>query len=180
MKDRKEYREKNRKLFDDKEPLAGHIKRFEALLNTQADIQEAEKKPAKRVKLISLISIAASIAIFIGVAIRFYAPQSFEVVPPTESSIATDEFRATNDYYSQQMEEQIADIMCKLADTDTENQAQLTCDIEKIMSSNTAFVDEMAKNENQGMAIRYLVKHYKTNMQKLESINAKLGKYAKC
>lgn len=180
MKDRKEYIEKNRKLFDDKEPSAGHMERFEALLNKQADIQEPEKRPAKRLKLISFISVAASVAILIGVAVKFYAPQSIEVAPPTENSIATDEFKATNDYYNQQMEEQIADIMCKLAYTDTENQAQLTRDIEKIMSSNTAFVDEMSKNENQEMAIRYLVKHYKTNIQKLESINEKLGKYTKC
>ena len=180
MKDRKEFIEKNRELFDDMEPSVGHMERFEALLDQQQDKAEEEKKPGRRVRLMSFISIAASIAILIGVAVTFYAPKSVEVAPETESPIATDEFRTTNDYYNQQMEEQIADIMCKLAYTDRENQAQLTHDIEKIMSTNTAFVDEMAKNENQEMALRYLVKHYKINIQKLESINEKLGKYTKC
>lgn len=32
MKNRKEYIEKNRVLFDDKEPTEGHLDRFEALL----------------------------------------------------------------------------------------------------------------------------------------------------
>lgn len=180
MKDRKEYIDKNRELFDDKEPSAGHMGRFEALLDKQQNAKDAKENPAKRVRLISFISIAASIAILIGIAVKFYAPKSIEVTPSTESPAATDEFRVTNDYYNQQMEEQIADIMCKLAYTDTENQAQLTRDIEKIMNSNAEFVDEMAKNENQEMAIRYLVKHYKTNIQKLENINEKLGKYTKC
>lgn len=178
MKDRRKYIEENRDIFDDREPLAGHIERFEALLNKNKGTNQAQS--TRRVRLIGVLSIAASIAILIGVAIKFYAPESINVVTPIEGTISIDEFRSTNEFYNQQMEEQIADIMCKLAYTDIENQKQLSEDIQKIITNNTVFVDEMAKNENQEIAIRYLVRHYKANIERLENINEKLGKYAKC
>ncbi|MFV0418825.1 MAG: hypothetical protein ACK5KT_08870 [Dysgonomonas sp.] len=180
MKDEniRKYIDENRDTFDDKEPSFGHIERFEALLNKQ-ETENTRGKTARRSLFIRTCAIAASIAILIGVAVKFYAPQSIEVVP-NEKGIEINEFQATNDYYNQQMEAQIADIMCKLAYTDNENQAQLSQDLEKIIDSNKSFVSEMAKNENKGMALRYLVKHYKANIQALENINEKLGKYTKC
>jgi len=180
MKDRKKYIDKNRDLFDDKEPSAGHMERFEALLNKQEG-KTPSKKPLRRSLFVRTIAVAASIAILIGVAVKFYAPQSINPVPETENSdMPKDEFQVTNDYYNQQMEEYIAEIMCKLANTDSENQAQLTKDLEKIIESNTRFVNEMEKNDNKEVALRYLVKHYKVNIQALENINEKLGKYTKC
>lgn len=178
MKDRRKYIEENRDIFDDREPLSGHTERFEALLGKTKS--EEKTQPKKRVRLISAISIAASIAILIGVAVKFYAPQSIEIDTPLESEITIDEFRTTNEFYNQQMEEQIADIMCKLAYTDVENQKQLSEDIQKIVVNNTAFVNEMSKNENQEIAIKYLIRHYKANIERLENINEKLGKYTKC
>jgi len=56
----------------------------------------------------------------------------------------------------------------------------LTEDLQKIIEQNNRFVEEMGKNENEEIALHYLVKHYKTNIQKLENINEKLGKYTKC
>jgi len=175
----KKYIDDNRELFDDKEPSDGHLERFEAMLE-QLEEKKAEKKPVKRIKLISLISIAASIAVLIGVAVKFYAPNSIEINTPDEKNISIDEFQATNEYYNQQMEEQIADIMCKLSQTESQNQEQLTTDLQKIIETNNAFVEEMKNNENKEMAIRYLVKHYKTNIQALQNINEKLGKYTQC
>ena len=185
MNDRKKYIDDNRALIDDKEPTNGHELRFEALLEEQGSKQpeEAKKAPARRIKLISLISVAASIAILIGVAVRFYAPGSIDVPPQNkniENTSLMDEFQATNDYYNQQMEERIADIMCKLAYTDSENQAQLTEDLQNIIEDNNTFIDEMTKNENKEIALKYLVKHYKTNIQILEDIDNKLGKHTKC
>jgi hypothetical protein len=180
MKDnRKKYIEDNRPFFDDKEPDAGHFERFEALLEKQ-DEEKKQSKPARKVRLFSLISVAASVAILIAVSVKFLAPGSIDVLPTQENGGVKTEFEATNEYYNQQMQEQIADIMCKLAYTDTENQAQLTTDLQKLVDSNTAFVEEMKKSDNQEIAIHYLVKHYRTNIQVLENINEKLGKYTKC
>ncbi|NDV95618.1 hypothetical protein D0T84_11945 [Dysgonomonas sp. 521] len=170
--------EGDRDLFDDKEPSLGHAGRFEALLKKQV---KPEAKRAKRVKLISIFSVAASIAVLIAVAIRVYTPGDIgDSIPvPTEIN-ASDEFRTTNSFYNQQMEEKIADIMCKLAYTDSENQERLTKDIQRIVASNEDFVKEIASNEDQEMAIHYLVKHYKTNINVLENIDEKLGKHTKC
>lgn len=178
MKDRRKFIESNRGIFDDKEPLAGHFDRFETLLNSTKSLPEANSK--RRLKLIGVVSIAASIAILVGITFKLYTPQSINPVTPIENAIEIDEFRSTNEFYNQKMEEQIADIMCKLAYTDTQNQKQLSEDIQKIISSNSAFVDEMAKNDNPEIAIRYLVRHYKANIERLENINEKLGKYTKC
>jgi hypothetical protein len=170
--------EENRNLFDDKEPSFGHTDRFEALLKKQV---QPEAKHAKRIKFISIFSVAASIAVLIAVAIRVYTPGDVgdSIPAPTEIN-ASDEFRTTNSFYNQQMEEKIADIMCKLAYTDSENQQRLTRDIQRIVDSNEDFVKEIAKNEDQEMALHYLVKHYKTNINVLENIDEKLGKYTKC
>lgn len=168
--------QENRDLFDDKEPSVGHIERFEALLK-----EKQKPKSAKKIGLIRGLSIAASIAILIGVAIKLYNPQTMsEDIPPTAVIQASEEFKTTNSYYSQQMEERISDIMCKLAYTDPDNQKLLTKDLQKIMDSNSDFVKEMAGNEDQETAIRFLVKHYKANIHALDNINEKLGKYTKC
>lgn len=179
MKDIRKHIDENRNIFDDKEPSSGHIERFELLLNKQQEEINITRRTSRRALSIRISAIAASIAILIGVAIKFYAPQSIDVVP-SEQNEGINEFQATNDYYMQQMESQIAEIMCKLSYTDSENQEQLTKDLENIIDNNNTFVKEMSKNENQEMALRYLVKHYQTNIQKLENINEKLGKYTKC
>lgn len=182
MKNRKEYIEKNRALFDDKEPAEGHFDRFEALLNRQEEnILKEANKPNKRFLFVRLASVAACLAILIGIGIKFYDPKGTAIAPMIEQNEdMSKEFQATNDYYNQQMEEYIADIMCKLSNTDTDNQAQLSNDLQSIMENNASFVEEMKNNENKEMAIRYLVKHYKANIQALESINNKLGKVTNC
>lgn len=178
MKDIRNKIEQNRDLFDDQEPSFGHMERFEALLKNQ---NEQNHKHTKKVRLVTILSVAASIAVLIAIAVRFYSPgDGSNGIPTTETISATDEFKTTNDYYNQKMEEKIADIMCKLAYTDPENQAQLTKDIQKIIDSNDDFVNEIAKSENPEMAINYLVKHYKKNIDVLENIDEKLGKYTKC
>jgi hypothetical protein len=170
MNDGRRQIQEHRYLFDDQEPQAGHTERFDALL-------KKEKKPKSKVKLISLLSVAASIAILITITVKYYTPQAVDNDITIEVS---EEFKTTNNYYSQQMEAQIADIMCKLAYTDADNQAQLTKDLQRIKDSNSDFVYEMAKNEDQEMAIHYLVNHYKANIHVLENINEKLGRYTKC
>ncbi|MDU1890994.1 MAG: hypothetical protein E6767_09915 [Dysgonomonas sp.] len=178
MKDLKKYIEENRDIFDDNEPIAGHFERFEALLDMQEKENQAQK-PKRRIRLISAFSVAASIAVLIAVALKFYTLQPVEGGVQIESNVS-EEFVTTNQYYNQQMEEQIADIMCKLAQTDEKNQEQLAAEMQKMKERNTAFVEEISKNENQEMAIYYLVRHYKTNIRQLENINEKLGKHAKC
>jgi len=178
MNDLRKKIEQNRDLFDDQEPSFGHMERFEALLNNQT---EQKHKHTKKVRLITLLSVAASIAVLIAIAVRFYSPgDGGNGIPTPEVISATDEFNTTNDYYNQKMEEKIADIMCKLAYTDPENQARLTRDIQRIIDSNNDFISEIAKGEDKEAAIHFLVKHYKTNIDVLENIDEKLGKYTKC
>lgn len=184
MKDLKDYIKNNREIFDDQEPGEGHFERFEALLNKKDQVKPSieVKKNLKRHNLLKYISVAASIAILAVIGFHFYEPNK---IIPTKSDTEniqsiSDEFRATNNYYQRQMESQIADIMCKLSDTDTENQSQLSDDLKQIMDNNKTFVDEMASNDNKELAIHYLIKHYKKNIQILKNINEKLGKYTKC
>ena len=182
MKDRKEYIDRNRALFDDKEPTEGHFDRFEALLNKQeADSLKEKQRPNRKFLFIKLASTAACFAILIGIGIKLYDPESAGIIPTIEQNEGiSQEFQATNEYYNQQMEEYIADIMCKLSNTDTDNQSQLSNDLQHIIDNNVSFVEEMKKNENKEMAIHYLVKHYKANIQALENINNKLGKVTNC
>ena len=179
MKNIRKHINENRSLFDDKEPSAGHMERFEALLDKQQSEEKVIVKSHRRTLFVRTLAVAASLAILLGIGIKFYNPQPIKPIP-AENKLDINEFQTTNDYYSQQMEMQISDIMCKLAHTDVENQIELTKDLEKIMDNNSSFIKEMANNENKEMALRYLVKHYKANIQALESINDKLGKYTNC
>jgi hypothetical protein len=178
MNDIRKKTEQYRDLFDDREPSPGHAGRFETLLKNR---NGQEYKHKKKARLISILSVAASITVLAVIAIRFYTPgDSSNGVPAPEIIGAADEFKTTNDYYNQKMEEKITDIMCKLAYTDSENQARLTEDIQQIVDSNNDFINEIAKSEDKEAAIHYLVKHYKTNIDVLKNIDEKLGKYTKC
>lgn len=173
MKHRR-YIEENRNLFDDMEPSSGHMERFEALLK-----QQKPQQRTKKIRLFSIISVAASIVILIAVAIKVRTPEQQVGVIPQENVIAND-FESVNKRYNQQMQAQISNIMCKLSHTDRENQILLTEDLQKIIEENTGFVNEMSKNEDEQLAIYYLEKHYETNIQVLEDIDQKLGKYTNC
>lgn len=176
MKHRK-YIDENRNLFDDMEPSLGHMERFEALLKQQAK-EEKPQLRTKRIKLFSIISVAASIVILVAVAIKVRTPEQVEVTP-TENVSAND-FESVNQRYNQQMQAQISNIMCKLSYTDQENQVMLAEDLQRIIDENVGFVKEMSKNEDKEQAIFYLEKHYETNIQVLQDINEKLGKYTNC
>lgn len=179
MKELREHIKNNRVVFDDKEPSDGHMGRFEALLDQQEE--KITKIAFKKVKLVTLFAAVASIAILVVVGIKFYEPQqATNSVQVAEEHRVSDEFHATNSYYNKQMQEQIADLMCKLANADPQNQARLNADLQKLIEENNRFVKEIARSDNQELAIAYLVKHYKTNIQVLENINEKLGKHTKC
>lgn len=173
----KDYIKNNRPLFDDQEPAAGHAERFEALLD-KAEVGIEEKK-VKRFPLFAALSAVASVIIIVMV-MYFYNNGNQDALDSQGDQMQLTEFEETNMYYEQQMKAQIADIMCKLPHTDTQNQAQLSSDLQNLMASNEQFLNEIAQNENQEMAIYYLKKHYQTNIQVLENINEKLGKHTKC
>lgn len=179
MKEIRKYIDENRDRFDDKEPPAGHAERFEALLKDRQ--KPAEKKPVRRKKLISIFSAAAAIAVLCLIAIKVYIPDNVDLTPGTEGTeILTDKFQSTNEYYNELMKQEISDIMCKLAQTDEDNQEQLTSDLEQMIEYNAEFVNEMAANENKEVALQYLIKHYEVNIKALEDINNKLGRYTNC
>jgi hypothetical protein len=176
MKHRK-YIEENRNLFDDMVPSVGHMDRFEALLKQQTK-EERPQQRTKKIRLLSIISVAASIAILIAVAIKVRTPEQVEVTP--QENVIANDFESVNQRYNQRMQAQISNIMCKLSHTDQENQVMLTEDLQRIIDENAGFVKEMSKNEDKEQAIFYLEKHYEINIQVLEDINEKLGKYTNC
>jgi len=177
MENLRDYIEKNRELFDDKEPPAGHAKRFEEMLES---CQKQTLRP-KRIHLLTILAVAASLALLIGIAVQFYHPARENIVPTkSHSAVVQDEFQATNHYYSQQMQAQIADIQCKLKHTDAGNQQQVKQDLQQLIENSANFVSEMATNNDKKMAVYYLTKHYEANIQALEDINEKLGRYIKC
>lgn len=177
-----DYIRRNRVAFDDKEPSDGHDERFEALLDKQLHVEQRKKTmPIKKTLLITVLSVAASIALLITVGLKFNRPSEAELDQNIENGyMQTDEFMATSDYYKQQMDAQIADIMCKLSKTDADNQAQLTSDLKQLLDDNRLFMNDVEKIEDKEMATFYLIKHYKTNIEVLENINEKLGKYTNC
>lgn len=180
MKELKEYIKQNRDAFDDLEPAAGHSARFEELLNRQEALK-AKSGGHLKARYMKMAYIAAAVIVMAILAVTFYSPNKiiYQATAEEEKNIH-DEFEATNEFYNQQMAEQIADLMCKLSYTDPDNQAKLSNDLKKLEDSNRQFVNDMAKTENKELAIRYLIKHYKTNIQALENINEKLGKHTKC
>ena len=173
--DFKKYINDNRSLFDDKEPETNHINRFEEILKTKSK-KEHRHFLIKRTSII--LSIAASVAILVTLFVKNNTYT--DPIIPIENNHSISGFQQTNEYYSQQMKEQISDIMCKLAHTDREDQEILTEDLERIMSENSDFINEIVQNENKEQAVHYLIKHYKTNIRILEDINKRLGRNTNC
>jgi len=176
MKELRNFIKENKELFDDIEPKDGHFERFEARLDQQA---KKESGKARRIKFRNVFAVAASVAILLGMGIYFYMPSGEDQKVSVEREI-TDEFIRTNDFYKKQMDKQIADITCKLENADETTKNQLEKDLQLIVEENERFVANVEKGTDEERAIYYLVKHYKTNIQVLEQINDKLGKYNQC
>lgn len=167
MNDWNNYMNENRNVFDEMEPVEGHFERFEERLNRI----EAEKKRKRSLKIIlASFSVAASVLIIIFAGIRFYSS------PDEQES----EFMVTNGFYKAKMNEQIAEIRCKLDKADDETRNQLENDLQKIIDENNNFAKEICNDANKELAIYYLVEHYKMNLQALQFIDDRLGNYFKC
>ncbi len=176
----KEYQNKirgNKDLFDDKELPEGHFERFEALLDKQDNLTE---KISKKIRLITVLSVAATIAILISTGLYFNSISKLNDLDSNSEKKVLSEFDTTNEFYKQQMLDQIDNIMCKLDQADDETRKQLTKDIQSIINENKQFIDDMQKNDNEEVAIYYMVEHYKTNIQALQFINEKLGNHFEC
>ncbi|MDR0866837.1 MAG: hypothetical protein LBO74_18175 [Candidatus Symbiothrix sp.] len=176
MNDLKNYLKENKAAFDSQEPADGHFERFEERL--KAVSKEKKRKRTLKIRLISTFSVAASILLIIGISIHFHASPVDTGDPFAEQT--ANEFSLTNDFYKEQMNEQIAGIQCKLSKADTGTQNQLEGDLQKILEENDRFVQQIQNDANEDLAIFYLVKHYKANLHALEFINHKLGNYIEC
>jgi ElaB/YqjD/DUF883 family membrane-anchored ribosome-binding protein len=171
MKNRKNYIEKNRIVFDDQEPEEGHLERFEEKLNRYS---AENKDKSVKIKWIHAFAIAASVALLLGVGIRYYsAPVKVEQNPENE-------FFTTDNFYKRQMDSQIANIQCKLEKADTKTRKQLEDDLQSLIEENNRFVEKIQNDENEELALFYMVKHYKANLQALRFINNKLENYIEC
>jgi hypothetical protein len=165
MNDLKKYLNENRNIIDDMEPLNGHFERFEERLLSRA--QERKRKKTLKMKLCGAVSIAASI-VLVATGIRMYNA-------PDDAGEIFSEFVETEVFYRTQMDEQIAGIYRKLAETDEETQTVLTKDLEEIVESTDSFVEEIRDANDKELAIYYLLEHYEANLVALRFINEKLN-----
>ncbi|MDR0725228.1 MAG: hypothetical protein LBF59_04370 [Prevotellaceae bacterium] len=172
MSDLKKYLEENRNIFDDKEPLDGHFERFEERLN-RFDAEKNRKQTLK-VRLIATYSAVASILLIIAAGIWLLR------TPETETERNISEFTETEMFYQTQMDRQIAAILCKLDKADAETRNQLEKDLQTLEEDNSRFLEEIRNQNNEELAIYYLVEHYNANIETLQFINAKLGEYFNC
>lgn len=168
MRNWRNYIKENPTIFDDQEPEDGHFERFEERIN-RFTTENKKKRTLKR-SIPAAFAIAASIAVLILVGVRFFS---------IEQSIK-DEFQTTNDFFEGQMAEQIAGIQCKLASADSQTRNRLEKDLQSIRNENKHFVEEIQGDENEELALFYLVKHYRANLRALQFINDKLGKQFEC
>ena len=166
----------NKDLFDDKELPEGHLDRFEALLDKH---NKVERKPAKRIRLSIWFSAAASVAVIVVIASIYYLSNPLGGLENNHIK-DTNEFYTKNEFYKQQMNQQIQDIMCKLDQTDPETREELQSDLQKVIKENNIFINELKRSKDQEKAIFYMVQHYDRNIQALEFINSKLGKFIQC
>lgn len=173
------YMRDHRDEFDDQELPECHMERFEAFLDKQ--LPEKKVSKSKKFHLMTLFAAAASLAILVILGVHFIKPEA-SVLPDdnVKISLVSEEFAQTNAYYQGRMETQIEDIMCKIENADPETKIQLQKDLEAIQAENRDFIEQIEKNDNEELAIYYLVQHYEANIQTLEFINEKLGTHLKC
>jgi hypothetical protein len=173
MNELKKYFEENRNIFDNEEPLNGHVERFEKRLNNL--VTEKKRKQTLTVRFISTFSIAASIALMFAAGIIWML-----VSPQKEIEQNINEFTETEMFYREQMNGQISEILCKLDKADADTRNWLEKDLRSLTEDNNSFVEEIKEHGNEELAIYYLVEHYKANLQTLQLINTQLGEYFNC
>jgi len=176
MESLKNYIKENRTVFDDQEPAEGHFERFEERLDHLTS--KKQNKRTLRIGLISIFSAAASVLLIIA-SVRFYYSSD---IGKTELTGQTDktEFLVTNQFYTEQMNQKIEHIQCKLSVVSPDIRNQLEKDLNQIVTENKQFVQKMQNENNEELAVFYLVKHYTINLRALEFINDKLGKDVEC
>ncbi|MDR2057913.1 MAG: hypothetical protein LBP83_06480 [Dysgonamonadaceae bacterium] len=178
MEEWRNYIKENRAIFDDQEPGEGHCKRFEERLDSFA--RNNKHKRTLGIKPVKVFSIAASVIVFVYIGIQFFLPSKDAGEGLLVGQSPANEFITTNNFYKEQMKEQIASIQCKLSATDRQNRSQLEEDLQSILDENNRFTLKIQNIENEELALFYLVKYYRTNLRTLHFINNKLGKYVEC
>jgi hypothetical protein len=167
----------NRTVFDDKEPAEGHFERFEERLN----LVQSEQQPKRTLKIrfITVFSAAASILLIITAAVWFYfSPDTGKTDLMAQSN--STEFSVTNQFFTEQMNEKISHIQCQLSVVSPDVRDQLEKDLHQIVTENEQFVQKMQNENNDDLAVYYLVKHYRVNLHALEFIYEKLGSDLEC
>jgi len=177
MESLRNFIKENRAVFDDKEPAEGHFERFEERLNCL--IPEKQPERTLKIRLITVFSVAASVLLIIMAVAWFYASPEIGKIDVAEQPDPT-EFSVTNQFYAEQMTEKIERIQCKLSVVSPDVRNQLEKDLHQIVTENKQFVQKMQKENNEDLAVFYLVKHYKINLHTLEFISDKLGSDVEC
>jgi hypothetical protein len=175
MESLKELIKENPAVFDDREPAEGHFERFEERLNRLA----LEKQPKRTLKFGLFAGFSAAASILLIVVTTVWLHPSPENAGQVEQPGKTD-FSVTNRFYAEQMDEKITRIRCKLSAVSPDVRNQLEEDLHWIVAKNEQFVRNMQKEDNENLAVFYLVKHYRINLHTLEFISDKLGKDIEC
>ena len=177
MESLKKYIKENRAVFDDKEPAEGHFERFEERLNRH--LSKKQTKRTLKVRLITTFSVVASVLLLIMAAVWFHSSSETGKNQLAEQPNPT-EFSVTNQFYAEQMNEKIEHIQCKLSVVSPDIRNQLEKDLHQIVTDNKQFVQKMQQEDNENLAVYYLVKHYEINIRALKFISDKLGKDVEC
>jgi hypothetical protein len=172
MSELKEYFDRNRIVFDNEEPSEGHFERFENRLN-RCDV-EKRRRQALKIKLRYTISAAVSILLVLAAGIWILISSQQDIAP------SISEFEETEAFYSELMNGQIDEILCRLDKADYTTRTLLENDLRNLTLDTNSFVEEIRGHQNEELAIYYLVEHYSANLQTLQLINAQLGEYFKC
>jgi hypothetical protein len=169
MKRLQKYLTDNRNVFDDNEPMDGHLERFAERLNRR---NSKHRQSLKR-RFVLTFAVAASIAIIVETGI-------WRLSKLNDAQPEINEFAETETFYKMQMNGQIESILCKLDKADPETRRQLDEDLRDIIEENRAFLDEIRTHNNSELAIYYLVEHYRINLATLQAISDRLGEYFNC
>ena len=173
MQNLREEFQKNKERLNDKLPNEGHIERFEKRLE---QFNQSNRQGTNKKRYFFAVSIAASLALIIGIGTFIFDNDSTQFA---EQNVA-EQFTLTNNFYKEEMNSQIAEIECKLTNVDEDIKDQVINDLKNVIKESQFFVESIESDENSELAMKYLVKHYRTNIEALKQINSKLGNHVEC
>ncbi|MGS2741188.1 hypothetical protein [Sinomicrobium sp. M5D2P17] len=160
--------------FDIETPAAGHQKRFLEKLARQNEVPERKTRSGK---LWKNLSIAASVALLLGVGWIFYnQPQpSPDPVVETEEQVAYPELEKTRYYFSSLIENELKKIK---DEADTEDTKIIVNDaivqLEQIESDYEKLEAELQKNGYSKQLLNAMITNFQTRITLLQNVTEQI------